>query len=376
MRRDFGQIFEKPGHGGVYVRVRWRRHAMKRHLVSREAAKRQLAALRVRLEKGISFEDAVAETFGGSTKNRLTLRDATAVFLEHRKGRVKESTYKGDVRRLRILGKMPFSGRPLVEIQPSDFIKWSEERRRSASGATINRDLCLASALWRWAERMGYARENPLRKVPKFSEKGRARETYLTQVEARGLVSAADAVMRPFLHAALATGCRRGELLRLNWREVDFDRREVIVRPENEKAGRGRVIPMTADLHAELLAMSRARKVSALDGSDAVFLQASGERITAEVVKKGFNRALRECEAIPSEKREGVVLHSLRHSCASFMVAAGVPLLDVARILGHSTLAVTMRYAHFAPESGRAAVEKLGRALSLGLAAGPEAAAR
>ncbi|NUN50221.1 MAG: site-specific integrase [Candidatus Brocadiae bacterium] len=212
---------------------------------------------------------------------------------------------------------------------------------------------------------MGYAKDNPLRKVPKFSEKGRAREVYLTQTEARDLVGASDAVMRPFLHAALATGARRGELLRLKWRDVDFDRREVTIHPENEKAGRGRVIPMTLDLLAELRTLRQLRQVKALDGSDAVFLQASGDPITEEVVKKGFDRAIRACDSIPTEKREKVVLHSLRHSCASFMVAAGVPLLDVARILGHSTLAVTMRYAHFAPESGRAAVDKLGKALGL-----------
>lgn len=45
------------------------------------------------------------------------------------------------------------------------------------------------------------------------------------------------------------------------------------------------------------------------------------------------------------------------------MVAEGVPLFDVAKILGHSTLAVTMRYAHFAPEAGRAGIDKFGRAL-------------
>jgi len=46
------------------------------------------------------------------------------------------------------------------------------------------------------------------------------------------------------------------------------------------------------------------------------------------------------------------------------MVQAGVQLFDVAKILGHSTLGVTMRYAHFAPESGRAAVARLGAVLN------------
>jgi integrase len=74
----------------------------------------------------------------------------------------------------------------------------------------------------------------------------------------------------------------------------------------------------------------------------------------------------RRCTGIPVEKRSKVTFHCLRHTAASLMVAQGVPLFDVAKILGHSTLAVTMRYAHFAPEAGRAGIEKLGRALLAG----------
>ena len=68
-------------------------------------------------------------------------------------------------------------------------------------------------------------------------------------------------------------------------------------------------------------------------------------------------------DRLPAHKRLQVTFHCLRHTAASLMVAEGVPLFDVAKILGHSTLAVTMRYAHFAPEAGRAAVDRLGTAL-------------
>lgn len=364
-RRSFGEVYEKPGRPGFYVRVRWRGLKLKRHAgPTRDVAKSNLSKLEVRLKAGTPLEKAAAEVFGDRAEKRTTFEEATKQFLEHRQGRVKTSTYSGDVRRLRVLCGAGFAKKALVEISPADFIRWSEERRRTASGATINRDLTLASALFKWAERMGLVKENPLRKVPKFSEKGRAREVYLTAPESRALIDAADDVMRPFLHAALATGARRGELMRLRWRDVDFDRREIIIHPENEKAGRGRVIPMTADFQAELVALRKARQVTAFDGSDNVFLQANGHPITEEVIKKGFARALRNCACIGNEKREQMVLHSLRHSCASLMVAAGVQLLDVARILGHSTLSVTMRYAHFSPESGRAAIEKLGKALA------------
>jgi integrase len=77
-----------------------------------------------------------------------------------------------------------------------------------------------------------------------------------------------------------------------------------------------------------------------------------------------FRDAVNRCSGIPLDKRPKVTLHTLRHTAASLMVATGVPLYDVAKILGHSTLAVTMRYAHFAPKAARSAIDRLGGALA------------
>lgn len=369
-RREFGRISRREGRPGFYARVKQGNQVVEKYAgMTRTSAKQKLNELRVKLDRKQDFQEACAEVFGGVSKNALSFEAACALFLEFRQGRRRQSTWNGDVRRLRILCRSPFGKKPLLDLQPCDFILWGQKREKEVSGSTINRDFCLSSALFKWAMAMGFVKENPIKRVPKYSEKGRAREVYLTQDEARALVAAADGVMAPFLHAALALGARRGELIRLNWRDVDLDRREVVILPENEKAGRGRVIPMTDDLFDCFKEMRQRRTVAAMDGSDAVFLQKNGERVTETVIKKGFYRALNDCKVIPDDKRDRVVLHSLRHSCASFLVAAGVPLLDVARLLGHSTLSVTMRYAHFSPESGRAAVAKLGIALAIRMVA-------
>ncbi len=156
---------------------------------------------------------------------------------------------------------------------------------------------------------------------------------------------------------------RRGELLALRWRAVDLDRREVHVEAETEKAGRGRVVPLTAWLLAELVTLKASRETPALDGSDPVFRCADGSPLTIKVLRLAFLSAVKACASISLDKRGRVTFHALRHTAASLMVAAGVPIFDVAKILGHSTLAVTMRYAHFAPEAGRSAIERLGAAL-------------
>lgn len=372
--RAWGEIRNRADRPGFRVRFQHDGRTYERAAGSTWAAadkkRRQAQTL---LEAGTAIGDVLAHVFGDFHGSRLTFRDAAPLYLEHAATRKKASTLKGDVHRLRILCVAPWARKLLAKIQSRDFLPWIASRQKDgASGATINRDLALASALFAWARRAGYVEENPVRRVERFSEKGRERETYLTTEEARALVDACSPVLRPVVVGALHTGMRRGELLALRWRAVDLDRREVMVEAATEKAGRGRVIPLTGALGSMLAALKADRKRPALDGSDAVFTDHAGAPLTRSAVQYAFPRAVRGCEALPLAKRSAVTFHSLRHSAASFMVAAGVPLFDVAKILGHSTLAVTMRYAHFAPEAGRAAVKALGKALG----ASPEGARR
>lgn len=378
--RPFGQILKLPRYRGFTVRVTWRGVTAQRQAGQRRAtAEKKLQRVRARLEEGAELEAACAEVFGEVAAGGLTFHAAAELFHDARKGRVKDSTRAVDDVRLRRISASPLGPRLLADLRPVDFSKYLEERRKSASVSTCNREAFIASALFKWAIRAGHARRNPLREVEKFSEKGRERETYLTGPEARALVSAADVVMRPVLTCALSTGMRQGECVRLSWRSVDFDRRAIFVEPENAKSGRGRSIKISSDLFSELSALHAARSVNAaaLDGNDPVFRQKNGKRITKEVLQRGLARALKAAaKAIPAEKLPKITFHTMRHTAASLMVAAGVPIFDVSKILGHATLAVTMRYAHFAPEAGLSAVEKLGNVLALGQVDGLAKAAK
>jgi integrase len=215
--------------------------------------------------------------------------------------------------------------------------------------------------VYRWAIREGYAEANPLARIPKYSERGRARETYLTDDEARALVAAADKDFRPFLVCALATGMRLGELLTLTWGSVDLANRQLTVEPEKTKTSRSRTISLSAWLEEHL------RQLLGSDGkadpTARVFRTPADEAYTHWQVRKRLDAAIDGCTVIPPEKKPKVSMHVMRHTAASLMVAAGVPIFDVAKILGHSTIAVTMRYAHFAPAAGRSAIDALDRRL-------------
>jgi len=410
--RRFGSIVTRPGRPGYYVKWAWGGERYRRFGgATRKAARAKLVDLEALRRNRATIDEALHTVFSEVTGSRMTFREAWDSYLEHAKTRKRPSTIAADKVRARLILAAPWSALHLADVEPGVLTRWAHDRtkarkmpfrkpkpklaadgtplppaskpkrrrRRDAkplkpkrdgrmvevTGPTINRDLALVSAVFSWAARMGYVETNPARQVERFSEAGRAREVYLSAEESRALVRAACASLRPVLVCALSTGMRRGELLALRWGCVDFGRRVLVVEAKTEKAGKGRVVPMSADLYAELSEVKAGARSINIDGKDPVFRGPSGKPLSASRLRAGFDSALAACRDIPKERRDLVCLHSLRHTAASLMVAASVPLFDVAKILGHSTLAVTMRYAHFAPEAGRMATDRLGAALAL-----------
>jgi site-specific recombinase XerD len=175
------------------------------------------------------------------------------------------------------------------------------------SVATVNRDLALGSALFRLAIEAEYVEDNVFRRVARFSEKGRAREVYLTAPECETLLTACS-----------DESCLLG---------------------------------------------LRDRRTVPLKGPDRVFLRAR-KRWQGQTVLDHLARAVAACgDELPEAKRTDLHFHDLRHTTASLFVAAGVPIFDVLKILEHKPIETTMRYSHLAPESGRRAIDGLAAAL-------------
>jgi integrase len=333
-RRPFGTIITREPHPGRYVRFTWQGRTYQRYAgPNGDIARQQLSAIHALLERGFPIAEVFAQVFGDAHGSRLTFRDAVPVYLEYAKARKKPSTYASDERRFNILKAAPWAGKFLSAVEPDDLLRWTAQRQREkATGSTINRDLSLASALFQWASQSGHVDENPCRRVKRFSEAGRERETYLTADESRALVAAADNALRPLLVCALLTGMRRGELVGLRWRSVDFVRSEITIQPETAKTGKARVIPMAADLRAELETLKAGRPFPKLDGTDPVFAFPDGRTVTVDLLRKLFDAALKGCSAIPGEKKPKVTFHCLRHTAASLMVQDGMSIFDVAKI--------------------------------------------
>jgi integrase len=391
--RSWGSIRQRGGRFYVTFPAEGRKHERGPFSTWKTADKMRRRAQTLR-EAQTPIADILAGVFGDDTSTNTTFRATSESYLTSAATRKRASSLADDIYRLGVLCRAPWAGKRLSRVTVADLTTWAEgrllphkalrlrERRKGesvrvfraasdrwelrevpgASTPTVNKDLHLVSAVYRWAMRLGLTDYNPVRGVAFLPVKNRERGIYLTSAECVALLDTCSSALRPIVQTALHTGMRRGELLGLAHRDLDFARCEILVRAETAKSGRGRVVPMTADLRTALAALPR--PLPKIDGSDRVFVLADGVPVGRSWLRCCFEDAVLRCEGIPPAKRGALRFHDLRHTAASLMVAAGVPILDVARILGHSTLAVTMRYSHFAPESGRRAIDALGAALA------------
>lgn len=135
---------------------------------------------------------------------------------------------------------------------------------------------------------------------------------------------------------ALNTGLRRGELLGLTWERVDLSRG--VIRLEMTKSGRRREVPMNDDSYRALVGLGP---------------KAAGRVFKTRYIQTAYNNA------VAVAKLDDVNFHTLRHTFASWAVMRGVTLKELQELLGHASLAMTMRYAHLAPEHLRTAVSRL-----------------
>lgn len=213
--------------------------------------------------------------------------------------------------------------------------------------ATVNRKRTFLSGVLSEAVRRGYIDRNPVKGVSILPEHNDKLRWLTAQEEERLLVFSPD-YLRPVLLTALHTGMRKGEVLGLKWPDLDFEQR--LVRAAHTKNHRVRYIPMNAQL-IEIL-HSVLPFVGEEGTSPYVFTNPeTGTRY--KDLSRPFEQTCRKAGI------EDVTFHTLRHTFASRLAQAGVPLNTVRELLGHGDMGVTMRYAHLAPNNLREAVELL-----------------
>lgn len=165
------------------------------------------------------------------------------------------------------------------------------------------------------------------------------------------LLDAANPYLRGVITAMLDTACRPGEILSLQWRDVSLERHELTIRAEKEKTRRERIIPTSTRLLA-ILEMRRFDRAEREFPPDAyVFGDAIGRRVKS--VQGAWTNARDEADLGDFQLRD------LRHEAASRFDEAGVAIVYVSWLLGHSNLSTTSRYLNIHRRGLHLAMQKL-----------------
>jgi integrase len=170
---------------------------------------------------------------------------------------------------------------------------------------------------------------------------------FFTPEDSRVLVATArNPEERALFLFALHTGARAGEQRAVEWGDIDWRNKSVRFRRAivdgkvgPTKSGKERSVPLTPTLEAALKAIRHLR-------GPLVFCNPDGSALTLWQLHDRFQYVSRRAGL------RQIRWHDLRHTFASQLVAAGVPLLQVQAWLGHATINMTMRYAHLAPNAG------------------------
>ena len=205
------------------------------------------------------------------------------------------------------------------------------------SNATVTKYLKNLSHAFNIAvKKWGWITENPILKVTTPAQpKGRIR--FLDDDERTNLLTACKESKNPVLYPcvvlALSTGMRQGELMGLNWRDVDLNSGVIIL--HETKNGERRRVPVSG------LALELLREHSKIRRIDTPLLFPSKLKPQQPVeLKKAWLSALAKAQI------DNFHWHDLRHCTASYLAMNGASLAEIAEVLGHKTLSMVKRYAH------------------------------
>jgi integrase len=237
-----------------------------------------------------------------------------------------------------------FGNADLGNITPLRIEGYQEKRVQGVCPATVNRELALLKHMFNLAERWSLHRgSNPVRLV-KFLREDNLKFQTLSEEEERALLAQCPPYLQDMIVFAINTGLRSGEIFNLKWEDIDLERRrlKVIVR----KTRRPLELPLNEGALGVLEAWYGMKR-----GPFVFFNQETGDRF--KDVKLGLKNACKRAGL------SGITWHTFRHTFASRLTRSGVDIVTVKELLGHSSIVVTMRYAHSNDETKARAVEKL-----------------
>lgn len=335
-------VFQRNGHWYLSVTVNGRRV---RKAIKEAQTKRQAE----RAERILRDEIYENRYGNGGQRNFADFVEKTykPYAKEHKRG------YNVELSILTVLIEK-FGKQKLGEITPEAVEKFKRERaaeitshKKLRSKSTVNRDVAVLSAVFNLAKDFGDVKENPVSRI-KYYTNLNSRERILSEFEEKVLFNAIrdDVRFSRQIEILLYTGMRRGELFKLEWRDIDLTNGYINIRKETTKTGKARTIPMLSNVQ-EIF--------EGLHGE-------AGEVLSDDKVVIGSNW---EATKLTTKFREvcdrlgftDLTVHSLRHTFSTRADKLGVGAFAQKALLGHAKLSMTERYTHVSKETLKSNLE-------------------
>jgi len=224
----------------------------------------------------------------------------------------------------------------LKSVSPLDIERFKLIRSKEVKPVTVNIDLRILRAAFNHARRLRLLNENPFEAV-KLARVETTDSICLDEEDIRKLLFVIkDIEFKKLIIFAILTMVRLGELIHLDWSDIDMARRQIHVRCKKGfqvKGGKSRIIPMNQWIYDYFKAKET--------NTGLVFKSPSGVQLVGGSISHRFKRFVKRAEL-----SNAVHFHTLRHTGISLLINRGVPQVFVQRIAGHSSLLMTDIYTH------------------------------
>jgi integrase len=244
-----------------------------------------------------------------------------------------------------------------------------DRQAKGIKDSTINRELGALQRAFRLAQQCTPPKVSRVPRMPHLQE-GAPRQGFFEDTEYRALLAALPEEIKPVLVFAYFTGCRKSEILHLEWSQLDIETRMVRLRADQTKAKTARTIPLAPDLVETLRMQLDIRNRWHPRCPYVFFRHATGQRIVD--IGGAWDTACRkvglwDATAGPLNKKTGKprgkatrILHDTRRTAVRNLTRSGVPDSVAMKISGHKTASIFRRYDIVAEADLADAARKLG----------------
>lgn len=336
-----------------------RKQKMKGGFKTKKAAETALAELLADVNRGQYVEDA-----------KMTLNELISDWLRSIKPKVKQTSY---ARYSSIFSNYISDtiGRvQLSELKPIHITRFYTEKAETLAPSTVRTVHNIINGSLRWAVKMKLIKENPAAGVELPRSKQRTFTIWTPEEVNRFLQVARNRRAYPIYYLALMTGMRRGEILGLKWKDIDFQNSIIRVSRSWTKTDEANVFSeggktensrRSIHVSKSVLDVLEAHREKQMEEhkqlgitSEFVFTNSNGELYHPDVITQAF-RETQEAAGVPR-----IRFHDLRHTHASILLQKGVHPKIVSERLGHSSITITLDlYSHLIPSIQKEAADAI-----------------